>query len=1375
MRYSAVEIENEIRSYTNKPLVYSGGHGYPYHGLTDRQFEALLYSIFKSDIENGQHGGEFDDVSLMTGVGERGRDCGLYYRGDSVGLVQCKHSINPATRVNKPSVAHEIIKFALHYLQDKSVISDLNNFTYYFVVSADFAGTAIDLLSDFNRRITSERQFEMWVKQVIREYQAFKVFTFDAIKDELSTVLRSITVKRMNSADLNLKLADYPRLVSLFFSVEKVISAEDAQEIREEMKQATQAILTSQSRIERVVTASCNEVLERTSNVTMLIEREGDLLSDYQGELDYAQGLLDGFMPNQALQYLDSLKERIWDQASANAKYRLLALMGLAHLNRNQEPIAAQMLIDAFSFNPSSAKATCNAALGFLLIGENERCRQLAHQALEKDPSLPQAYSMLVHSCSHEESFDSILARIPEAYQDSPEVAMALGNLAGRRQLLPEAEHWLRVATKADARNHPDLRGKLATVLLIKIMEDHQATQMRGFANPHFTTLSEIVELYSYVWERLSGTEMRPYRVEWLVNRATARAWLGDMEGASQDLDDALQEEPDAPHIIGNRAILAYQSGDLLKAASLLRRILDSAPKPDAKFWLSVVLFEDGKLDQAEALIREVMDESESSLLTWDATGLLIFIKLQLRDLPEARKLANSLMKKFPDDPDTLTLCARVARHEGKSEEVETLLAQAQSALTSEASVATRYRLAEELYENEMFEAAADLLEQIVDTQVDSSPTRQLLTCHYRSGNLKPALDICKTLREKHGPLQFVTEMETAIYEEIDDLHLARQVCEDYLKSYPDDLSVELRLAVMNYRLKEFESLDGFLEKDIDVQRLSFEGYAQIAFLLLLRGYAWQALNVAYEARRRFFDNPNAHQLYVSKIFLRIGLSEKHDWLDVDQVGVDTAVCITDQDGAHPRWITIEERDDADVQRGELTLEHPLVKKLLNKEVNESITIAQGSFTQEVRVKQIKSKFVHAFHESMSIYQTTFPDKPGMWQFPVRYSADGVPTRETFRPLFDSLDQQKAFSKDAMRVYEQGSFTIGALAGVLGKNPIEVQGMLTGKAVPGVRCCSGRRDERQEAVVLADPKSALVIDAITLMTIHQLGIGDAISDAYSEVGVVRTTLDPIEQLLEDELIHSKEYMSFCKVGGQYTPFLVTEELVKQGKRELESVLAWAETNCTILPCRAALGIRREARRKLGELIGPSFVDTVLVAADENMVLYSDDMTLRNLAKVEYNVPGVWTQAVLLRLKEEGLVSDDLYREAVVKLACLHYHHTSIDAQILLEAAKLAEWRPAYPFSEVTEVLSGRHSDLESSVWVATAYVRILWQQNLLPVRYENLVIAVLDAISSDRNLKDRQLAISRFEDEMAKKLYLAPLAVNQIRGIVQVWRSTHIL
>ncbi len=72
-----VKYENpEILNSRDKPAAIAN-KGFPYNHLSDsRRFEELLYSIYKCEIENNELDA-FDNITLMTGVRDKGRDCAL--------------------------------------------------------------------------------------------------------------------------------------------------------------------------------------------------------------------------------------------------------------------------------------------------------------------------------------------------------------------------------------------------------------------------------------------------------------------------------------------------------------------------------------------------------------------------------------------------------------------------------------------------------------------------------------------------------------------------------------------------------------------------------------------------------------------------------------------------------------------------------------------------------------------------------------------------------------------------------------------------------------------------------------------------------------------------------------------------------------------------------------------------------------------------------------------------------------------------------------------------------------------------------------------------------------------------------------------------
>jgi hypothetical protein len=230
-------IETKIQSqeHSIKPIVYNS---FPYLELDDRVFEILLFLIHKKEIEDQKHLDVFDDVTLMQGVGEKGMDCVLHFEGKIVGLIQCK---NYQSKLSKPEAAREIIKFSLYYILDNTLISEIDNFTYFLVASSGFNGVASLFLSSFNTSIEDEEDLQKWVEEVISKYETFKSagLTFDNVKDLLIPVLKTIKVKKVTPEELNQKMDENPAISKRFFKIHVVTSEEEIIKLREEISKTS--------------------------------------------------------------------------------------------------------------------------------------------------------------------------------------------------------------------------------------------------------------------------------------------------------------------------------------------------------------------------------------------------------------------------------------------------------------------------------------------------------------------------------------------------------------------------------------------------------------------------------------------------------------------------------------------------------------------------------------------------------------------------------------------------------------------------------------------------------------------------------------------------------------------------------------------------------------------------------------------------------------------------------------------------------------------------------------------------------------------------------------------------------------------------------
>ena len=213
-------FETEIES-VKKPKVNSIESTYPLEKLTPRMFEILVYHVFnyaKDEL------GEFDNVELMQGVAERGRDSILSFNGKSVGVIQCKHSQNVGKKYSVNEVGSEIVKFILHYIQDRTLITNLDEFTYFFTTNTSVNEDAKTLfIFQENFSTNYSPKIKQWIKNNLKKYTNLTLDNNIELFNEVLSVFSKLKLEKLTGVDLNKSIKIHERKITpLFFQVKLV-------------------------------------------------------------------------------------------------------------------------------------------------------------------------------------------------------------------------------------------------------------------------------------------------------------------------------------------------------------------------------------------------------------------------------------------------------------------------------------------------------------------------------------------------------------------------------------------------------------------------------------------------------------------------------------------------------------------------------------------------------------------------------------------------------------------------------------------------------------------------------------------------------------------------------------------------------------------------------------------------------------------------------------------------------------------------------------------------------------------------------------------------------------------------------------------------
>lgn len=1141
----------------------------------------------------------------------------------------------------------------------------------------------------------------------------------------------------------------------------------DTRELNKRIANVESKLETAPNAIADVVLPSFEKIAKE---VAQSVIDSSVIAGEHNAEVDHARDLLESFKPKEALDYLEKLEKRIWNGADNILKFRIVTNKAASLSSLGREKEAGINFIQALQFNPDDEKALCNRALGHLLLKQIPDAKEFAQKVIKKNPASVHAYGILIHCFSETESLEEIIQKIPSEVRKTEDVAYAIAHTARQRGDFDSAVQWLEIALKDSqdrGKKNIDLHANLALTILEPIMAKYEVASGIQLTPEDKAKILKAIDLLTDAIDDVTALGSIKNRASWLAHRSTAYNLLGQFSRALGDIEAAARLQPEDPAIIKQQAFMLHISGDHLAPIDILRKVLGKPEVPEAALILAGILYEDGKGDEAKKILEESLTKDLPAALQTEMQRLLIQIYLRESKFDRVRDISGAMRVADPTNVLNLVTAARIERVEGKIDAAAKLLDEARGYLTDKTPSLHVIELADELFTLEKYPDAWPLYERIADPRVNTPLLKNLLYSYYRAGEVEKALDICKLIPPENKT-QSLIQIELAILQDIDDLKTAATKAESYLESHPDDFQIRIHLATIWFRTNELDKLDAFLKKDVDLSKLSIDAGFLLAQILSERDMLEKSLHTAYELRRANFNNGEAHLKYIG-IFFK-GDHKLEDFLTAPkELHPGGAICIKNDVG-ELTWYVLEDRRDLDAAMNELDLTSELGKKLLGKKLGEEVVIFQGSLSEtKVTVAELKNKYVRALHESLRLLPERFVETKGLERVTFK-SGTEEETRESIQKILDVVSKRDEKFIQAEKFYHESKLTLGALASLIGRNAIDVWNGLVGSKWC-VKTCIGSLEERQEALALLANSKVVAIDITGLLTAERVGLLPVLEKRFDKILIAQSTLDELQGAISEKKgMESRGYLTISKEEGQFIRQEITSENVKKQIEYLEGVKDWARKHCEVTPCITASKIPQHD--ELDKLIGRPFLETILIAKENDCPLYTDDFGTKSLAfSNEFKVSGVWTQAIAICALSDKQITEEEYNKIVIQLINLKYRHTTINGSVILTAAKEAHWSNVQPFTGVLDTLRGSQTEIRSAVTVLVDFILLLWYQPILDFQRDTLIMAALDVLTDQRN--DR-MVIRLVRRELRYKFRLLPLAEVRVQQIISAWENLRI-
>ncbi len=1063
----------------------------------------------------------------------------------------------------------------------------------------------------------------------------------------------------------------------------------------------------------------CEQVLKVYEETFSFVRSISEIEPEQQEEDTEASNLLNEIRDNlnsdkitKASEKLKQFEENYLRVSTNNENFRYYYYLGDIANELHQQQECATYFSKAYESNPNHKSANKLKALALLIEGNPHEAGLYAEKAIASDPCDELAYQVLVQSCP-EKSIDEIIKPIPEDKKNEPGVALGIAEVARRKGNIELCIAWMEKALQTS--NSYKVKLYYAQALyewsFKKSILSHFGVQAAE-VEQKLRTANQLVD--NLLAQISDNPELYQAKVYLLINKANALRLLRQYEAALVDFEkyftatkklssDKYPVNEQRIDALRLRALLSLDMNHFSEAEKFLKQIPDTEMSFETHLMLAETFRFQNRYDEAVEEIHKSgsITDTEYSV---DAQRLLIHILIDKGDFASATKQAEEGLERCRDI-DSLTGMARVLLAGNKQEEATKLLKEAESLLCLDTPARMKLDLAMLWYELQKYTKSASLLESLNPIIKDTFITRKLIYSYLLDGKEGKALQICKSLRENCGIVDYAAELESNLLEKIGDYEKAKQVYQQILSADPTNFRILVRKAVMDMQLDCFSELDEFLRQSFIVdEKISLDNGLFYVFLLKERGFLEKAFQVLYELRRVYFNEPQAHLKYAGLVNEQASNTEY--FFKREKVELDTAVLVEYSTGKSD-WLILEDRSKPDIRFKEINEHHPLFKELVDKTVGDLLS-------NNAKIVELKHKYLFAYQESISRYQEFFPANNEIQIVEIPNNPENS-TLDNLKPILERIDVRTDNINQAIKIYNTGPFvTIGSLAESLGLNPIQTWGGLIGKPDRLLISTTGNENERNYALrIIQDKNKTLVLDLISLLTMHELGILEKVKHCYESLATSWSTIQTIkEYIIEARWTLENGFITISKEGEQYIRYEIRPEQIQKEIKSLESLCEWIRKNCSLMPMYGYFEIDKGIREEFRIAIGKCFFDCMVLAKEPNHILCSDDQRLREIAFHTYKTPGVWIQILLFDMHRNEQLTNNEFSNYVLRLVELGYDYVSLNWLPIIESCRRADWKCEGIFEKVASIIFSDKTTIKSSMGVLTQFLFELWRQDI---------------------------------------------------------------
>lgn len=554
--------------------------------------------------------------------------------------------------------------------------------------------------------------------------------------------------------------------------------------------------------------------IDKLSEVTEQLSapsRGDDCQDPFHAEIDEARGFLEKHDYQMAKLLLQRIKVRSWAKLNARHKFRVFTNLAAVEISAANSKEAAELCLEAKTYQPDDEIAQDNEALGYFLLGQRKRAFELAEKLREEFPRAERVLGIFIRSASDSAALKSLEEAVPQELLEKDEVAAALTERARDSGEMQKAEKFIRAVTAANSRASGIwlLLGNIILQSEISGSHERYGTEALFY---DMVRLREAEDAFGKALRLAQEERSTSEIVAALLNRRLTRIALRKEAEAREDLEEARQVTPQEPMVIEAYGESLGFERRVDEAIEVLRRLLPDALSPHGQMHLGMLLLErrgPGDSRSAGEVLSRVAKREER--LPEDFREHCIELALQAFAKEEQFDACRELLEQVPGETVSAvgleTLTARLHLLEGKRDEASKGADEALALVPDTTTTFDIRRLALLLSALGHFHDALPLWQRVAVPNVLSADTTHLLDCAGRLNRHDIMLETYRQLRQAGVTDRTQLANELSLLE-VYDTESAIKILNEAISRRPEDKALRLRRSKLGLALDRAELVD---------------------------------------------------------------------------------------------------------------------------------------------------------------------------------------------------------------------------------------------------------------------------------------------------------------------------------------------------------------------------------------------------------------------------------------------------------------------------------------------------------------------------------------------------------------------------------------